>query len=105
MFRFHPRPTIFPSHTTTAPMGTSPASRIRQRQSWVVDRWSLAIRLWGSGKAKGRLADILAAAEEFAVDQRDSAVQAGSVSSRIGFPQTIYVRSGSRPDEPPRVLW
>src|SRR5437660_371542 len=99
MFRFHPRPTIFPSHTITAPTGISPASRARcaeRTASCIQSSSEAAVGCWplvvdnsplGFGERKGRLADILAAADEYAVDLRDSAARTGAWR-RIGFPQT-----------------
>src|SRR2546426_10865738 len=82
MFRFHPRPTMFPLHMTTAPTGTSPASRarcaerkascIQTSSEAVVGGWASAVGnsslgFWGSKRSLG---DILAVEDEFAAPSR-----------------------------------
>src|SRR5579863_2395602 len=52
MLRFHPRPTMRPSQTTTAPTGTSPASSARwaeRRASSIQSSSEAAVDAWAPG--------------------------------------------------------
>src|SRR5258708_11348944 len=86
ILRFHPRPTIRPSHTTTAPTGTSPASCARwaQRKASSIQSSSEAVLGLGSS-VLGPDADVFCGGTEVDAPQYSSGFDAGMQGSTRRF--------------------